>query len=185
MALGSNDLLPDEAVQFSKNANAVVNVAEAGLERYGHDQMMWTVGMRGMEAIGGRLHVTNYRLVFNAHPFNRMRGRFSVFLPVITQVRDTSRGIKRQVEISTGTHRFTFVAWGIPALMTAVERLRQPPMTPARVKWLAGTATADHAKIGEGLGPKPGHALSPDMSPMAFIGAVGLAELQELAGRLG
>ena len=56
MALNSNDLLPGEAVQLRKKANAVVNVAGAGLKRYSHDQFMWTVGMQGGEAIGGQLH---------------------------------------------------------------------------------------------------------------------------------
>lgn len=46
MALNSNDLLPGEAVQLRKKANAVVNVADAGLKRYSHDQLMWTVGMQ-------------------------------------------------------------------------------------------------------------------------------------------
>ncbi|MEV5281460.1 hypothetical protein [Streptomyces sp. NPDC051994] len=180
MALNSNDLLPGEAVQLRKKANAVVNVAEAGLKRYSHDQLMWTVGMQGGEAIGGQLHVTNYRLVFSSHFFNRARGRFSIFLPLITGVRDTSWGIKRQIEVSTATHQFTFVVWGIPALIAAIEHHRQH-WSPERVVRLAETATAEYAKVGEGLVPRSSQALRPDMSPIEFVGAMGLLELQELA----
>ncbi|GAA3110667.1 hypothetical protein GCM10017687_23990 [Streptomyces echinatus] len=63
--------------------------------------------------------MTNYRLVLCSHFANRARGQFSTFMPVVSGLRDTSRGIKRQIEVSTGTHRFTFVVWGIPALMPA------------------------------------------------------------------
>ncbi|MFJ4584946.1 hypothetical protein [Streptomyces echinatus] len=182
MALRPGDLLPGEAVQLTKKANAVVKVDEAGLTRFSHDGLMWTVRMQGSEAIGGQLHVTNYRLVFCSHFANRARGQFSIFLPVISGLRDTSRGIKRQIEVATGTHRFTFVVWGIPALMAAVEGLRQG-WDPARVVSLADIATAEHARLGEGLVPRPSQALRPGMSPLEFVGAMGLMELQELARR--
>ncbi|WP_415949400.1 hypothetical protein [Streptomyces sp. KLOTTS4A1] len=180
MALSSNDLLPGEAVEFAKKANSVVKVAEAGLTRFSRDQLTWMVRMQGSEAIGGQLHVTNYRLVFCSHFANRVIGRFSIFLPVISGVRDTSWGIKRQIEVSTGTHRFTFVVWGIPALMAAIEGLRRH-WHPEQAAWLAETATAEYAKLGEGLLPRPSQALRSDMSPIEFVGAMGLMELQDLA----
>ncbi|ANP51745.1 hypothetical protein AVL59_21045 [Streptomyces griseochromogenes] len=70
--------------------------------------------------------------------------------------------------------------WGIPALMAAIERLRQH-WSPDQVVWLAETATAEYAELGEGLVPRPGQALRSDMSPIEFVGAMGLMELQELA----
>jgi len=182
MALSSDDLLPGEAVRFAKKANAVVEVVEAGLQRFATDQLMWMVRMRGSEAIGGQLHVTNYRLVFCPHFANRLTGRFSIFLPVISAVRDTSWGIKRQVEVATGTHKFTFVAWGIPKLVTAIDGLRQP-WNPEQVAWLAQTAIAECGKLGVGLVPRPSQALRPDMDPHQFVGAMALMELQELAPR--
>ncbi|MFD9635862.1 hypothetical protein [Streptomyces violascens] len=180
MALRVSSLLPGEEVQFVKKANAVVRVTEAGLKRFSHDQLMWTIGMQGSEAIGGQLHVTNYRLVFCSHFFNRATGRFSIFLPVISGVRDTSWGIRRQIEISTGIHQFTFVVWGVPALVAVIEGLRRH-WSPDQVTWLAETATADYATLGEGLVPRRNQTLSPNTSPLTFVGATGLMELQELS----
>lgn len=180
MALRSSSLLTGEEVRLVKKANAVVRVAEAGLTRFSHDQAMWMIGMHGSEAIGGQLHVTNYRLVFCSHFFNRATGRFSIFLPAISAVRDTSWGIRRQIEVSTRTHRFTFIVWGIPALMAAIEDLRRH-WTSEEVAWLAETATAERAKLGEGLVPRRSQAFSPNTSPLAFVGAAGLMELLELS----
>ncbi|MEU9099577.1 hypothetical protein [Streptomyces sp. NPDC048361] len=180
MALRVDDLLPGEVVQLTKKANAVVNVSEAGLTRFSRDQLMWMVGMQGSEAIGGKLYVTNYRLVFCSHFANRATGRFSLFLPVISAVRDSSWGVRRQIEVSTRTHQFSFIAWGIPRLTATIEGLRQD-WSPDRVTWLAETATAECDKLGKGLAPRPSQALGQGMSRIEFVGAMGLLELQELA----
>ncbi|MDT0267425.1 hypothetical protein RM844_14125 [Streptomyces sp. DSM 44915] len=182
MTLGPDDLLPGEVVRVSKNANALVGVAEAGLTRFRHDRLLGTVGMRGKEGIGGRLHVTDYRIVFDAHAANRLTGRFSVFLPVVTGVRDVSRRLSKQLEISTGTGRFTFVVWGVPSLLATIERLRGAAST--QVAWLAQTATAEPAKVGAGLAPRPSQGHNPDLAPADLVGATGLTELRDLADRL-
>ncbi|MFF8991447.1 hypothetical protein ACF09H_16170 [Streptomyces sp. NPDC014983] len=195
MAFGAPDLLPGEAVRLGKNANAVVSVDASGLSRFAFDQLMWTVGMTGREAIGGKLHVTDHRLVFDAHPVNRLRGRFSIFLPLITDVRDTSRGIKKQIQVSTGTQQFTFVVWGVPRLIATIDHFRRA-VTPEQARRLAGAALADYARVGEGLRIAPGieaanialrealpavHALrsaiTPSLSPVELAGALGLLEL--------
>ncbi|MGW8398735.1 hypothetical protein ACWGLP_18935 [Streptomyces lydicus] len=64
--------------------------------------------------------------------------------------------------------------------MAAIEGLRQH-WNPDQVVRLAETATAEYAKLGEGLVPRPSQALRSDMSPVEFVGAMGLMELQELA----
>ncbi|MEU7159194.1 hypothetical protein AB0A98_22560 [Streptomyces chrestomyceticus] len=197
LALTANDLLAGEVVHVSKNANAVVSLDETGLSQFAFGQLMWVVGMHGKEAIGGRLHVTNYRLVFNSHRFNRLRGRFSIFLPAITGVRDASWGPKRQIEVSTRTHRFTFVVWGIPDLDTLIDRLRQVA-SPTHTEWLARAALVDYAKVGEGLRIAQGAemanialcaamqtsealraAVTPDLSAVELAGAMGLIDLLE------
>ena len=150
MALGEQDLLADEAVRTSKGANAVISVDEAGLSRFAFDHLMGTVGMAGHEAIGGRLHLTNYRLVFNAHAANRLRGRISILLPTIQDVRNTSRGVKRQIEVVTGTQRFTFVLWGVPAFIAAVDSARGL-LGDDDVRQLTAAATAQSSKLGLGL----------------------------------
>ncbi|WP_051767241.1 hypothetical protein [Streptomyces sp. NRRL S-37] len=150
MNLDEADLLPGEILLLTKNANAVVDVQEAGLSRFAFDGLMWTVGMGGQEAIGGRLHLTNYRLVFKSHRFNRLRGKFSIFLPTIRSVRNASFGPTRQVEVMTGIQSFAFVLWGVPRFMTAIEEARRT-FAPAWSPGLAHAMMADLGKVGEGL----------------------------------
>lgn len=148
--LNSEDLLPGEGIILRKNANAVIDVRAAGLSRFAFDDLMWLVGMRNKEAIGGRLYLTNYRLVFKSHRFNRVRGTFSMFLPCIEEVRNSSVAATRQVTVRTGTQDFTFVVWGIPQLIETVDRCRAE-FDDAYVADLAAMALAEPGKLGAGF----------------------------------
>ncbi|MEU9135237.1 hypothetical protein AB0D33_04550 [Streptomyces sp. NPDC048404] len=148
--LNSADLLPGEGIILRKNANAVIDVRQAGLSRFAFDDLMWLVGMRNKEAIGGRLYLTNYRLVFTSHRFNRVRGTFSVFLPCIEEVRDSSIAATRQLTVHTGTQDFTFVVWGIPRLIETVDQCRAE-FDDAYVADLAELALAEPWKLGVGF----------------------------------
>ena len=77
MKITDADLLDSEKLIQTKNANAVIKVDEHGLSRFAFDQLMWMVGMKGKEAIGGKIHLTNYRLIFKSHRINRLTGKFS------------------------------------------------------------------------------------------------------------
>ncbi|MEU7425721.1 hypothetical protein [Streptomyces sp. NPDC040750] len=148
--LGQEHLLPGEGIILRKNANAVIDVREAGLSRFAFDDLMWLVGMRGKEAIGGRMYLTNYRLVFKSHRFNRVRGTFSVFLPTIEEVRDASFAVTRQVTVSTAMQDFTFVVWGIPQLIDTIDECRAE-FDGAYTAELARLVLAEPWKIGDGL----------------------------------
>ncbi|MGW1536441.1 hypothetical protein [Streptomyces aureus] len=148
--LRSGDLLPGEGIILRKNANAVIDVRAAGLSRFAFDDLMWLVGMRNAEAIGGRLYLTNYRLVFKAHRFNRVRGTFSVFLPCVEEVRDSSFAATRQITVHTGTQDFTFVVWGIPHLLDTIDACRAE-FDDMYVADLAGLAMAEPWKLGAGF----------------------------------
>ena len=150
--MGSNksDLLPEENVLLSKKANAIIKPDEHGLSRFAFDHLMGTVGMAGMEAIGGNLHLTSYRLLFEAHAVNRLHGAFSIFLPTIQQVRNTSSGITRKVEIVTATQRCTYIVWGVPALIEAIDRARTA-LDKAAVKRLTSLTVEHRNVLGEGL----------------------------------
>ncbi|MGW0969639.1 hypothetical protein [Streptomyces sp. NPDC002516] len=148
--LNSEDLLPGEGIILRKNANAVIDVRAAGLSRFAFDDLMWLVGMRNKEAIGGRLYLTNYRLVFTSHRFNRVRGTFSIFLPCIEELRNSSMAATRQITVSTGTQDFTFVVWGVPRLIETVEACRAEFDT-TYVADLAATALAEPWKLGAGF----------------------------------
>jgi hypothetical protein len=150
MGLDKTELLPGEAVLLSKKANAVIRPDQHGLSRFAFDHLMGSVGMAGQEAIGGNLHLTSYRLLFKAHPVNRLRGAFSIFLPTIQQVRNASSGIARKVEVVTGTQRYTYVAWGVPAVIAAIDGARAA-LDRAAVARLASLAVGHAGALGEGL----------------------------------
>jgi hypothetical protein len=125
MGLSATDLLPDEVVVASKNANAVVRLSEVGLKRLPFDHGMRMIGFAGKEAIGGKLHLTSVRLLFASHSFNRVTGRLSIFLPSIVATRNASRGLSKKLEVQTALQTFEFVVWGVPDLIEAIDRQRQ------------------------------------------------------------
>jgi hypothetical protein len=145
-----DDLLAGETVILSKNANAIITVDEQGLSRFAFDQLMWTVGMQGKEAIGGRLHLTNFRLIFKSHAINRLTGKFSILLPTIQEVKDVSRFLTKKVEIVTKTQHFEFVVWGIPELIAAITAAKTK-LTAEQIQSLRANAAADYQKLGDGL----------------------------------
>jgi hypothetical protein len=150
VSMGPDELLPGENAVLAKNANALIRADEHGLSRLAYDHVLGAAGLRGVDGIGGRLHLTNYRLVFKSHAANRVRGTFSVFLPTVREARNTSSGIKRQLEVGTDTQRFTFVVWGVPALIAAIERGRDA-LDPAAVSALADLAFEHGDRLGDGL----------------------------------
>jgi hypothetical protein len=118
VSLSGFEVLPGEQVLVRKKANAVVGIVQAG------PGSMGSVGMTGTEGVGGQLYLTDLRLAFRAHRFNRLQGGFTIPLSSITQVRDTSSGLRRQIEIVTPLERFTFVVWGVAKLIAQIEALR-------------------------------------------------------------
>ena len=114
MALHAGELLLGETVLFSKNANY----------RLDHG-----------EALGGRVHLTSLRLVFEAHPVNRVVGRASIFLPTITTLEDSSRMLAKILTVITTGPRVELVVWGIPSLIQRILAARDalPAGTPRRV----------------------------------------------------
>jgi hypothetical protein len=150
MNIDQDDLLSGEKVVLSKGANAIIKIDEHGLSRFAFDQLMWTVGMKGKEAIGGKLHLTNYRLIFKSHAVNRLKGKFSIFLPTIQDVKDVSFLITKKIAVMTQTQRFEFVVWGIPELISAIESTRNN-LNPQQTEFLRTAAVANYQKCGEGL----------------------------------
>jgi hypothetical protein len=113
MGLNGADLLPDEKVMTSRRARAVT--ADDG------------------EATGGRLYLTNYRLVFRPRGARRTPGGTAVLLPTVKDLRHTPDGRRERLEVVTGTQRLTFTVRGALRLIAAIvlrvdvdaERLRQ------------------------------------------------------------
>lgn len=150
MEFEQNDLLPGEKLILSKAANVVITIDEYGLSKFAFDKLMWTVGMKGKEAIGGKLHLTNYRLTFISHAANRLTGKFSIFLPTIQNVEDTSFLIKKQLTVLSRTQKFDFIVWGIPELIAAIQTQSENLNQQDKVS-LRNIAASNYQKCGEGL----------------------------------
>lgn len=150
MRISPSDLLPQETLIHSKMANLIVSIKEHGLSRFAFDGAMKYVGMAGKEAIGGQIHLTNYRLLFKSHAANRLTGSYNIFLPNITGVANTSRWITRKFKVSTAMKDTEFVLWGIPAFLAAIDKARAT-LTPAELPKLRQAVLANPAAVGEGL----------------------------------
>lgn len=130
MDLASGHLLEGETVLLEKAANAVLHPSDYGLSKIPVGSVgLALMGWRDMEAIGGKLHVTNYRLLFSSHAINRVTGTISIFLPTITQLRDVSRMLSKKLAVTTPSSESTFVVWGIPQLIAVIEQAKAA-MTP-------------------------------------------------------
>ena len=121
MKLDLSRLQAGEELLLSKKANFVIAVSEYGLSRFIADDLMWVAGLEGKEAIGGKLYVTNYRLIFISHSLNRISGFFEIFLPAITKTYNSSRGITKSITLETEIADFKFIVWGIPKLLDQID----------------------------------------------------------------
>ena len=150
MNITDADLLDGESLIQTKSANAVIKIDEHGLSRFAFDQLMWTIGMKGKEAIGGKIHLTNYRLIFQSHAVNRLTGKFSIFLPTISDLKDASRFLVKKMHVATQTQQFEFVIWGIPAFISQIHSARDS-ISSDQLNNIRSTAAKDFRKCGEGL----------------------------------
>jgi hypothetical protein len=121
MTGSADEFLPGEKVLATKSANAVIKLGDLHLSALPVEHLMPLLNMRGKEAIGGKLQLTNYRLLFVSHAANRVTGKFSVLLPTIQCLRDASRFFAKKLEVQTATQTFEFVVWGVPQLIAQIE----------------------------------------------------------------
>ncbi|BAY67169.1 hypothetical protein NIES22_73320 (plasmid) [Calothrix brevissima NIES-22] len=150
MNIDHQDLLNDETLLLSKAANAVIKINTHELKHLPYDQLMSLVDFKNKEAIGGMLYLTNYRLLFKSHTFNRVTGKFSIFLPTVQSVRDTSQLLTKKIEVATQTQTLEFVVWGIPSLIQAIKSAADA-LTEQQKANIKKCMMTDYAKIGDGL----------------------------------
>ncbi|MGL3198213.1 MULTISPECIES: hypothetical protein [Curtobacterium] len=76
--------------------------------------------------IGGRVTLTPEVLWFAAHPINYApRTRFGIPVEEIARLDDVSSGLRRKVRVTMQSGSApTFLMWGIPHFIEAVERAR-------------------------------------------------------------
>jgi hypothetical protein len=159
MNIEAADLYPGEEVIVSKPANSVISIQDYGLGRLSMkshgvtvpcDQLMSLIGFKGQEAIGGKLHLTSYRLIFKSHPINRVKGQFSILLPTVEDLQDKSKFIAKKMEVRTHTQSFLFVIWGVEEFIGQI-RSAAGRITPDSMRRIQKLIAADPHKIGGGL----------------------------------
>jgi hypothetical protein len=150
MDINLTELLSGESVIISKLANSVIELKEYELKRLPYDQLMALSGFKGKEAIGGQLYLTNYRLIFKSHSLNRLRGKFSIFLPTIQETKNNSSFLSKKLEVVTQTQRFEFVVWGVPELITKIKDSTKN-ITSQDKEYLGTVVSSDYDNLDEGF----------------------------------
>jgi hypothetical protein len=141
MNLKESDLLPTETVLVRKFANLWVKPSEHGLSEFVFNQYLGN-----NEAIGGKAFLTNYRIVFKSHGFNRLTGMHSLFLPNIREIKKGIFGIT----VETAAQEYGFVMW-FNGRFVRTARERQEEFGPKEVKKLRDLLRQHPEKAGEGL----------------------------------
>jgi len=118
--MSESPLYPGEALLLTKKANAIITLAEHGLDPK-WDLALRPLGLGGKEAIGGWLDVTTWRLVFRSHDFNRLTGRFSILLPTVVRISNESSLIVKKLRVATHATQHDFIVWGVPELVRTIE----------------------------------------------------------------
>lgn len=149
-----------ENVIVTKGANFLLHLDEYGLPRFGLfglDAQMLLAGLpEKHESIGGWLYLTNFRLFFQSHRFNRFKGTFSIYLQNIIEAKEISQPLtlSKVMQVITDNHNFEFVVWKIPKLMTAINAARDS-ISPAQNEALRIAVRSAPEKCGDGLKISP------------------------------
>ena len=183
MKLTDEDLLPGERPLKSKAANAVISLSEHGLAQRGYHAGMGLVGMKGQEAVGGRLHLTSYRLLFKSHGMNRATGSVSIYLPAITGLEDRSKFVTRKIGVRTEATDSEFVAWGVPGLIQAIQAAGDA-LGPTERETMLEEIEQHPERSGGGLSTARADRMDAIIAdPVGHLDAITAIVVQELRGR--
>lgn len=144
-ALQECDLIADEHPLAAVPVNLIVCPKDFGLQRFAFDSLLWIVGMKDKEALGGTLHITNHRLLFRTHWLNRLRGTVSIFLVNIEGLRDASFAMTESVVLRTAVGTITLVANDAQDLISRIEQAREA-MTLEQMESFRQRLAADPSK---------------------------------------
>jgi hypothetical protein len=136
---GTDDLYTGESVLISKPANMFIDLSA---------QTRWLVLIgQKREALGGKLFLTNYRLVFESHSLNSIICKVSFPLHTITGLRDMSWSILKKMAVDTAAGSAIFVVWGVRQFInTAQETMNS--VDDARLREFQMYVSQDPGKLG-------------------------------------
>ncbi|MCB1029196.1 MAG: hypothetical protein KDB24_15710 [Microthrixaceae bacterium] len=118
------DLLPGESVVLSRWSSASFPLKEMGLERLPGDGVSraMALGMaRKKVIVGGKLHLTNFRVLFASRGGQQVQGRLSIFLPSVLELRKSRFGLSGRVEVRTAQQAVEFAVWGAARLIDSIN----------------------------------------------------------------
>ncbi len=99
-------------------------------------------------SLGGKLHVTNYRLYFATHRLNTTRGSCSVFLPTILWDQPVAGLVSGQWVVRSGTASHRFAVRDPKELSQLLRQTQEKPLDVAALK---EHARANLEKVGAGI----------------------------------
>ena len=114
-------LLASERVIASRPANFLIASADYGLSPFLNASLLNRFGFAGQEALGGRLHVTNFRIVFRSHAANRITGQLSILLPEIVDVRNESSLFVKRMTVTSEAADESFIIWGLTGFIRTIQ----------------------------------------------------------------
>jgi hypothetical protein len=136
-----DDLLPGEEVLVSKLANLWVKPSEYGLSQFAFNHLLGN-----NESLGGKAHLTTYRILFKTHGVNRLVGSYSIFLPNVVEIRKKLLGIR----VVSKVQECSFVMWFSGKFVrTALER--RDEMGEDEIADLRELIEANPETLGDGL----------------------------------
>ncbi len=150
MQIKNSGLLKGEHIIKEKMANLIIVPKDFNLEKFAFDKMMWAVGMKDKEALGGKLYLTNYRLLFKSHAVNRLTGTVSIFLPTIKAVKNSSFFVTRKITVQTLHAKVDFVLWGITDFINKINA-QQALLSYEQVETIKQLVKEDPARVVYGL----------------------------------
>ncbi len=196
-AFPKEKLLPGEVVNKTYGANFVFRLTDYDLDAFVAGGLMWAVGMKGKEATGGKLHLTNYRLYFQSHRLNRVRGGISIFLPQIDNVDSRIKYlVLRQAEVLVRSNTMRFVIGDPTGFVADVrEAVEASESNNTKIAELASkfpekcVAGLDHAQLINSLNRlinranKVAEIKSLVVNPIGAIGSLLLSDLKDRFGK--
>lgn len=117
-------LLDGESVMYSGRVNALISPSEHGLSQFAADQLLDRIGAEGQEAIGGKLFVTQARIIFSSHRLNRLSGRLSTPLSVVDSYQRFKSGLLRGLEVRTQAANQSYVSWSAGKAIRTLEEAK-------------------------------------------------------------
>lgn len=150
----NDDLIPGERIIHEQATNAVIKIDDYGLLSFFRNDLRWIDSLIGMEAIGGWIYITNYRIIFKSHSINRVTGKLTIFLPNIINIANTSFLFRKAVTINTKYQTYEFVIWQVPHFIDIVNSEKNQ-LSNDKIEELKKITIININKVGDGLEVNP------------------------------